>query len=51
MVIISGDGSSCKEPSGKKRYTPEEFKAEREKILKEMEQNNGGGNRRIIRMN
>ncbi len=42
-----------KEPTGKKRYTAEEFRAEREKMLKEMEQNNPGGpgNRRIIRMN
>ena len=42
-----------KEPTGKKRYTAEEFKAEREKMMKEMEQNmpGGPGNRRIIRMN
>lgn len=42
-----------KEPTGKKRYTAEEFKAEREKMMKEMEQNmqGGPGNRRVIRMN
>lgn len=44
------DLASIKEPTGKKRYTSAEFKAEREKMLKEMEQNGGGG-RRVIRMN
>lgn len=39
-----------KEPKGKKRYTAEEFKAEREKMMEEMNKNNQGGNR-IIRMN
>lgn len=38
------------EPKGKKRYTPEEFKKEREKMMEEMNRNNQGGNR-IIRMN
>jgi GLPGLI family protein len=42
------DLSVVKEPTGKKHYTPEEFKKEREKMMKEMEQNNQGGNRRII---
>jgi GLPGLI family protein len=42
------DLSVIKEPTGKKHYTPEEFKKEREKMMKEMEQNNQGGNRRII---
>ena len=49
-ISEKADLASIKEPSGKKRYTAEEFKAEREKMLKEMEQNSGGG-RRIIRMN
>lgn len=44
------DLASIKEPAGKKRYTAAEFKEEREKMMKEMEQNNGGG-RRVIRMN
>ena len=44
------DLSIIKEPTGKKHYTPEEFKKEREKMMKEMEQNNQGGNR-VIRMN
>lgn len=39
-----------KEPTGKKHYTPEEYKKERDKMMKEMEQNNQGGNR-VIRMN
>lgn len=39
-----------KAPEGKKRYTAEEFRAEREKMLNEMQQNNRGGNR-VIRMN
>lgn len=39
-----------KEPKGKKRYTSEEFKKEREKMMEEMNRNNQGGNR-VIRMN
>ena len=35
------------EPTGKKHYTPAEFMKEREKMMKEMEQNNQGGNRQI----
>lgn len=49
-ISEKADLASVKEPSGKKRYTPEQFKEEREKMFKEMEQNNGGG-RRVIRMN
>lgn len=45
------DLAEIKEPTGKKKYTQEEFRQEREKMLKEMNQNNGGGNRRVIRMN
>ncbi len=44
------DLAMIKEPGGKKHYTPEEFKKEREKMMKEMEQNNQGGHR-VIRMN
>jgi GLPGLI family protein len=36
-----------KAPEGKKRYTPEEFRKEREKMMEEMQRNNRGGNRRI----
>lgn len=49
-ISEKADLASIKEPSGKKRYTQEQFKEEREKMFKEMEQNNGGG-RRVIRMN
>lgn len=49
-ISEKADLAAIKEPSGKKRYTAAEFKEEREKMLKEMNQNNGGG-RRVIRMN
>jgi GLPGLI family protein len=49
-ITQKADYASIKEPTGKKRYTSEEFKKERDKMLKEMEQNNMGG-QRIIRMN
>ena len=49
-ISEKADLATIKEPTGKKRYTAEEFKKEREKMMKEMEQNNQGGNR-IIRMN
>lgn len=44
------DLSAIKEPTGKKHYTAAEFREEREKMLSEMQQNGGGG-RRIFRMN
>lgn len=44
------DLASIKEPAGKKHYTPEEFKKEREKMMEEMNRNNQGG-RQVIRMN
>lgn len=44
------DLAIIKEPTGKKHYTPDEFRKERVKMMKEMEQNNQGGNR-VIRMN
>ena len=44
------DVAAIKEPAGKKHYTPAEFKTERDKMMDEMQKNNGGGNRRI-RMN
>ena len=47
-ITEKADLAIIKEPTGKKHYTPEEFKKEREKMMKEMEQNNQGGNRRII---
>ncbi|HPG10090.1 MAG TPA: GLPGLI family protein [Chitinophagaceae bacterium] len=44
------DLTTIKEPTGKKRYTQEEYKKERDKMMEEMQRNNPGGNR-IIRMN
>lgn len=44
------DLAAIKEPSGKKRYTPAEFRKERDKMMEEMNRNNQGGNR-VIRMN
>lgn len=49
-IADAGDLSVIKEPTGKKHYTPEEFRKERDKMMKEMERNNQGGNR-VIRMN
>jgi GLPGLI family protein len=48
-ITEKADLSVIKEPSGKKHYTPEEFRKEREKMMEEMNRNNQGGNR-IIRM-
>ncbi|MBL0069307.1 MAG: GLPGLI family protein [Chitinophagaceae bacterium] len=49
-IAEKADLAVIKEPTGKKHLSPEEFKKEREKMMKEMEQNNQGG-QRIIRMN
>jgi len=46
-ISEKADLAVIKEPTGKKHYTPDEFKNEREKMMKEMEQNNQGGNRHI----
>ena len=46
-ISEKADLALLKEPTGKKHYTPDEFKKEREKMMKEMEQNNQGGNRQI----
>lgn len=50
---VSGkaDVASIKEPTGKKHYTPDEFKKERDKMLQEMQQNMQGGGNRQIRIN
>ena len=47
-IAEKADLAVIKEPTGKKHYTPEEYKKERDKMMKEMQQNNQGGNRRII---
>jgi len=49
-ISEKADLAIIKEPTGKKHYTPDEFKKEREKMMKEMEKNNQGG-QRVIRMN
>lgn len=49
-ISEKADLASIKAPVGKKHYTPEEFKKEREKMMKEMQQNAQGG-RMQIRMN
>lgn len=41
------DVAVIKEPTGKKHYTPEEFKKEGEKMMKEMQDNMGGGNQQF----
>jgi len=46
-ISEKADFASIKEPTGKKHYTPDEFKKERDKMMKEMEKNNQGGNRQI----
>lgn len=46
-ITEKADVAAIKEPTGKKHYTPEEFKKERDKMLKEMQENMQGGNRQI----
>lgn len=41
------DVNSIKAPTGKKHYTQAEYRKERDKMMEEMQQNNGGGNRQI----
>lgn len=51
-VRAKADLAIIKKPTGKKRCTREEFNKERDKMLAEMQRNNGGGNSRtIIRTN
>jgi len=46
-ISEKADLTIIKEPTGKKHYTPEEFKKERDKMMEEMQKNNQGGNRQI----
>jgi GLPGLI family protein len=46
-ISEKADIASIKAPTGKKHYTPAEFRKERDKMMDEMQQNNGGGNRQI----
>jgi len=43
------DIAEIKEPTGKRHYTPAEFKTEREKLMDEMQKNNQGGHSIQIR--
>jgi len=49
-ISEKADASLIKEPTGKKKLTPDEFKKERDKMMEEMQKNmqGGGGGRRII---
>jgi GLPGLI family protein len=49
-ISQKADIASIKAPSGKKHYTPAEFRKESDKMMKEMQDNMGGG-QRVIRMN
>ena len=44
------DLAIIKEPTGKKKYTPAEFRKERDKMMEEMQRNNGGPGR-VMRFN
>lgn len=44
------DLAIIKEPTGKKKYTPAEFRKERDKMMEEMQRNNGGPGR-VMRIN
>ena len=50
-ISPKGDIASIKEPQKGKRVTREEFKKESDKMMDEMEKNNQGGGRRVIRIN
>lgn len=45
-IYEKADLASIKEPTGKRHYSPAEFRKERDKMMEEM-QNNSGGNRQI----
>jgi GLPGLI family protein len=49
-ISEKADLTVIKEPTGKKRYTPEEYRKEMDKAMKERTQNMPGGGQRIIRM-
>ena len=46
-ISEKADIAQLKEPTGKKHYTPDEFKKERDKMMKEMQENNQGGHRQV----
>jgi GLPGLI family protein len=49
-ISEKADVTLIKEPAGKKKLTPDEFKKERDKMMEQMQQNmqGGGGGRRVI---
>jgi GLPGLI family protein len=49
-ISPKADLASIKEPSGKKHYTPDEFRKESNKMMEEMQRNNQGG-QRVIHFN
>lgn len=49
-ISAKADVASIKEPSGKKRYTREEFRTEVDKMMQEMQRNNGGSGNMQFRM-
>lgn len=50
-ISEKADQALIKEPAGKKKLTPDEFKKEREKMMDEMQRNNPPGSGRAIRIN
>ena len=46
-ISEKADLTEIKEPTGKKHYTPAEFKTERDKLMAEMQKNNQGGGFRM----
>ena len=46
-ISEKADLTIIKEPTGKKHYTAAEFRKERDKMMKEMQENNQGGHRQI----
>lgn len=50
-ISEKADVALIKEPAGKKKLTPDEFKKEREKMMEEMQRNNPPGSGRTIRIN
>ena len=42
FIAEKADFAVIKEPTGKRHYTPEEFKKERDKMMEEMQKNQGG---------
>jgi GLPGLI family protein len=50
-ISAKADVASIKEPTKGKKVTPDEFAKEREKMMAELQKNNQGGGRTIIRMN